>query len=96
MDHGDRLKVYKQARKQQGQFPSISSQIEQVWSIKDLLSNIDFDETASALGDFLLWDMAPNPKQERSQILLAWIANHSTGFDSSKWLLMELVINEWI
>ena len=59
---GDRLKVHKHARKEQGQFSSILSQIEQVWSIKDLLSNIDFDETASAFEDFLLWDMACNPK----------------------------------
>jgi len=77
----DGVEVCKLAKKERGQYPAILT--EQAWSIKDLLYS---SRTTVSCGTRRV-----APSGQDSSILPAWVANHSTGFDSSC-LFTELAI----
>ena len=66
-----KVKVYKLAAKEQGQYPAILT--EQAWSIKDLLY--------MAFGEIYMY-LAGYSRQD-SSILPDRVANHNVGFGSS-------------
>jgi len=69
----DGVEVHKFAKKEQGQYQAILT--EQAWSIKDLLYGF--------WGNFSCGTQRVVPSGQDSSILLAQVANHRAGFNSS-------------
>ena len=69
----DGVEVHKLAKKERGQYPAILT--EQTWPIKDLLYGFR--------DNFSCGTQRVDPSGKDSSILLARVANHGSGFDSS-------------